>query len=108
EEVFLTCTRHAVMTRIKTGVKRDGTLVARKCELYFDTGAYADIGPRTSKNGGYASGGPYRIPHVWVDSYCVYTNKPPAGAFRGFGVSQVAWAYEQQMDMIAERLGIDP
>jgi CO/xanthine dehydrogenase Mo-binding subunit len=108
EEVFYTVTRHAVRTRIKTGVKRDGTLVARRCELLFDTGAYADIGPRTSKNTGYAAGGPYRIPHVAFDSYCVYTNKPPAGAFRGFGVPQVCWAYEQQMDMIAERLGLDP
>jgi CO/xanthine dehydrogenase Mo-binding subunit len=107
EEVFYTITRHAVVTRIKTGVTRDGRLVARRCELLFDTGAYADIGPRTSKNGGYASGGPYRIPHVAFDSYCVYTNKPPAGAFRGFGVPQVCWAYEQQMDMIAERLGMD-
>jgi CO/xanthine dehydrogenase Mo-binding subunit len=108
EEVFYTITRHAVVTRIKTGVKRDGRLVARKCEMLFDTGAYADIGPRTSKNGGYASGGPYRIPNVEFDSYCVYTNKPPAGAFRGFGVPQVCWAYEQQMDMIAERLKMDP
>jgi CO/xanthine dehydrogenase Mo-binding subunit len=107
EEVFYTITRHAVVTRIKTGVTRDGRLLARRCETLFDTGAYADIGPRTSKNGGYASGGPYRIPHVAFDSYCVYTNKPPAGAFRGFGVPQVCWAYEQQMDMIAERLGMD-
>lgn len=108
EEVFYTITRHAVVTRIKTGVKRDGRLVARTCDMLFDTGAYADIGPRTSKNAGYASGGPYRIPNVAFDSYCVYTNKPPAGAFRGFGVPQVCWAYEQQMDMIAERLGLDP
>ena len=108
EEVFYTITRHAVVTRIRTGVKRDGRLVARQCELLFDTGAYADIGPRTSKNAGYAAGGPYRIPHVAFDSYCVYTNKPPAGAFRGFGIPQVCWAYEQQMDMIADRLGIDP
>ena len=108
EEVFLTVTRHAVRFRLKTGVTRDGRITARRCELYYDTGAYADIGPRTSKNGAYVSPGPYRIPNVWVDCYCVYTNKPPAGAYRGFGVPQVCWGYEQQMDEIAARLGMDP
>jgi CO/xanthine dehydrogenase Mo-binding subunit len=108
EEVFLTSVRHASVVTIKTGVKRDGTIVARRVSTIYDTGAYADIGPRTAKNGGYASGGPYRIPNIDLTSYCVYTNKPPAGAFRGFGVSQVCWAYESQMDDIARRLGMDP
>jgi len=108
EEVFLTAVRHAAVVSIKTGVKRDGTILARRVSTVYDTGAYADIGPRTAKNGGYASGGPYRIPNIDLTSYCVYTNKPPAGAFRGFGVSQVCWAYESQMDDIARRLGIDP
>ena len=87
---------------------RDGTIVARKIEAHFNTGAYADIGPRLIKNGGYGTGGPTEIPNVWIDSYAVYTNLPPAGAFRGYGISQAAWAYETQVDMIAERLGIDP
>ncbi|MBI4492234.1 MAG: xanthine dehydrogenase family protein, partial [Chloroflexi bacterium] len=108
EEVFQTAVRHASVVRIKTGVRRDGTLLARKVEAIYDTGAYADIGPRTAKNGGYASGGPYRIPHQHLTSLCVYTNKPPSGAFRGFGVPQVCWAYESQMDDIARRLGLDP
>src|SRR5690606_7005522 len=108
EEVFLTSVRHAVVVRIKTGVMRDGTLLARKVHAVYDTGAYADIGPRTAKNGGYASGGPYRIAHQDLTSDCVYTNKPPSGAFRGFGVPQVCWAYESQMDDIARRLGLDP
>ena len=108
EEVFLTSVRHAAVVTIKTGVKRDGTIVARRVSTVYDTGAYADIGPRTAKNGGYASGGPYRIPNIDLTSYCVYTNKPPAGAFRGFGVPQVCWAYESQMDDIARRLGMDP
>jgi CO/xanthine dehydrogenase Mo-binding subunit len=108
EEVFLTSVRHAAVVTIKTGVRRDGTIVARRVSTVYDTGAYADIGPRTAKNGGYASGGPYRIPNIDLTSYCVYTNKPPAGAFRGFGVSQVCWAYESQMDDIARRLRIDP
>ncbi len=108
EEVFLTAVRHAAVVRIRTGVRRDGTIVARQVATVYDTGAYADIGPRTAKNGGYVSGGPYRIPNLDLTSYCVYTNKPPAGAFRGFGVPQVCWAYESQMDDIARRLGVDP
>src|SRR5207237_325611 len=74
----------------------------------FNTGAYADIGPRLIKNGGYSTAGPYRIPNVKIESYAVYTNTVPAGAFRGFGVSQGAWAYESQMDIIAHKLGMDP
>jgi len=108
EEVFMTAVRHAASVRIKTGVRCDGTLVARRVVATYDTGAYADIGPRTAKNGGYSAGGPYRIEHQDLTSYCVYTNKPPAGAFRGFGVPQVCWAYESQMDDIARRLGMDP
>ncbi len=108
EEEFVTITKHGVTVVMKTGVGKDMRLVARKATCYFNTGAYADIGPRLVKNGGFGMGGPYDIPNVWVDSYAVYTNRPPAGAFRGYGVSQAAWAYETQMDMIAERLGWDP
>ncbi len=108
EEEFVTITKHGVVVKMKTGLTRDGKIIARKSTCYFNTGAYADIGPRLIKNGGYATGGPTDIPHVWVDSYAVYTNIPPAGAFRGYGVSQAAWAYETQLDMIAERLGLDP
>ncbi len=107
-EDFLTVTKHGVSIHLKTGVKRDGSLVARQATCYFNAGAYADISPRLIKNGGYGSIGPYRIPHVRVDSYAVYTNIVPAGAFRGYGVSQGAWAYESQMDIIARELGLDP
>ena len=108
EEVFYTITKHAAVIRMKTGVKQDGTLVARECEIHLDTGAYAEIGPRVAKKSGYTAAGPYKIPHLKIDSYSVYTNKPPAGAFRGFGVSQSAWAVESQMDIIAAALKIDP
>jgi CO/xanthine dehydrogenase Mo-binding subunit len=108
EEEFVTVTKHAVTIKMKTGLSSDGRILARKSTCYFNTGAYADIGPRLIKNGGYATGGPHDIPNVWVDSYAVYTNVTPAGAYRGYGVSQAAWAYETQMDMIAERMGIDP
>jgi CO/xanthine dehydrogenase Mo-binding subunit len=96
-----------VVTKIKTAIK-NGTITARKCEVYWDTGAYAEIGPRIGHKSGYTSAGPYKIPNVWIDSYCVYTNKVPAGAFRGFGVPQVIWAYDSQTDMIARALGVDP
>jgi CO/xanthine dehydrogenase Mo-binding subunit len=108
EEVFYTITKHAAVIRMKTGVKNDGTLVARECEIHLDTGAYAEIGPRVAKKSGYTAAGPYKIPNLKIDSYSVYTNKPPAGAFRGFGVSQSAWAVESQMDIIAAALKIDP
>jgi CO/xanthine dehydrogenase Mo-binding subunit len=108
EEEFVTITKHGVRIRMRTGVKLDGTITARQSECHFNTGAYGDIGPRLIKNGGYGTGGPHHIRNVSVDSYAVYTNIVPAGAFRGYGVSQAAWAYETQMDMIAEKLGIDP
>ena len=108
EEVFYTITKHAAVIRMKTGVKNDGTLMARECEIYLDTGAYAEIGPRVAKKSGYTAAGPYRIPNLKIDSYSIYTNKPPAGAFRGFGVSQSAWAVESQMDIVAAALKIDP
>ena len=107
EEEFLTITKHKVVTRIKSAVK-DGTITARKCEVFWDTGAYAEIGPRVVHKSGYTSAGPYRIPNVWIDSYCVYTNHIPAGAFRGFGVPQVIWAYDSQTDMMARAIGADP
>jgi len=107
-ESFKTITRHPARVTVKTGVSKDGKLVARDCQVYMDTGAYADAGPRVTQKAGYRALGPYRIPHAKVEAYGVYTNTVPAGAFRGFGALQVTWAYESQMDMIAERLGIDP
>jgi CO/xanthine dehydrogenase Mo-binding subunit len=107
EESFKTVTRHPARFRVKTGVTRNGRLIARECEIYMDTGAYADAGPRVTQKAGYRALGPYRIPHVKTDACTVYTNTVPAGAFRGFGTLQVTWAYEAQMDIIAEKLGID-
>lgn len=108
DEQFFTGTRHATTTTLRTGVMADGTIVARKCQIWWNTGAYADIGPRVVQKSGATAAGPYDIEHVWIDSYCVYTNLPPAGALRGFGVPQVAWAYESQADLIARELGLDP
>ncbi|HEY2918752.1 MAG TPA: xanthine dehydrogenase family protein molybdopterin-binding subunit, partial [Candidatus Binatia bacterium] len=107
-ESFKTVTRHPARVTIKTGVAKDGSLIARECQVYMDTGAYADAGPRVTQKAAYRSLGPYKIPYAKVEAYGVYTNTVPAGAFRGFGALQVTWAYESQMDMIAERLGVDP
>lgn len=108
EEDFLTVSKHQAVITLKTGIDKEGHIIARKATCWFNAGAYSDISPRLIKNGGYATTGPYRVPNVWVDSYAIYTNIVPAGAFRGYGVSQAAWAYESQMDMIAEALGRDP
>jgi CO/xanthine dehydrogenase Mo-binding subunit len=107
-ESFKTVTRHPARVTVKTGVTKDGKLVARDCQVYMDTGAYADAGPRVTQKAAYRSLGPYTIPYAHVEAYGVYTNTVPAGAFRGFGALQVTWAYESQMDMIADRLGLDP
>ena len=108
EESFKTVTRHPARFHIRTGVTRDGKLVARDCLIHMDTGAYADAGPRVTQKAGYRAFGPYRIPHIKSDAFTVYTNTVPAGAYRGFGTLQVTWAYESQMDIIADKLGIDP
>jgi CO/xanthine dehydrogenase Mo-binding subunit len=107
-EACHTVTRHGAICRLKTGVNRDGTLVARQCDVVLDTGAYADVGPRVATKAGFLAVGPYRIPHVHIESRAVYTNTVPAGAFRGCGVPQVTWASESQLDCIADHLGIDP
>ncbi|HXV48105.1 MAG TPA: xanthine dehydrogenase family protein molybdopterin-binding subunit [Candidatus Binatia bacterium] len=107
-ESFKTVTRHPARVTVRTGVTKDGKLIARDCQVYMDTGAYADAGPRVTQKAGYRALGPYRIPYAKVEAYGVYTNSVPAGAFRGFGALQVTWAYESQMDMIADRLGMDP
>lgn len=108
DEEFLTVKNHESLIRIRTGVTADGRLLAREVRLWWDAGAYADISPRFIRFGGFYSPGPYRIPHVSVRSHGIYTNKPPSGAFRGFANPQAAYAFETQMDAIADRLGIDP
>jgi len=108
EEQFFTITKHASTFRIKSGVTRDGRIVARECEVWWNGGAYADIGPRVTQKSGFTAAGPYDIEHVAIDSYALYTNLPPAGALRGFGIPQLVWAYESHTDMMARELGIDP
>ncbi len=99
--------RHATQIRVKIGAKKDGRLVAAETELYGDTGAYASLGEKVMTRATTHSAGPYDIPNVRADCYAMYTNNPPAGAFRGFGVTQSAFAVESMMDMLAEKLGIE-
>ncbi len=109
EETFIsTITRHEAVVYIKSGVMKDGTLVARQMTIYWGAGAYGEKSPTVCIRGSLPAPGPYRIPHVKVDGYAVYTNKPVAGAFRGYGIPQGAWACEQHMDELAQRLGKDP
>ncbi|MBE0682696.1 MAG: molybdopterin-dependent oxidoreductase [Anaerolineales bacterium] len=100
--------RHATQIRVKIGAKKDGRLVASETELYGDTGAYASLGEKVMTRATTHSAGPYDIEHVRADCYAMYTNNPPAGAFRGFGVTQSAFAVESMMDMLAEKLNIEP
>ena len=108
EEQFYTITKHAATVHMKTGVKKDGKMVACDVQVWWNGGAYADIGPRVSQKSGFTAAGPYDIENVNIDNYAVYTNEPPAGALRGFGIPQLVWAYENQADIIASELGIDP
>ncbi len=106
-EQFFMVTRHPCTFKIKSGVNKDGKIIARRCEVVWNGGAYADIGPRVTQKAGFTSAGPYDIENVSINSYAVYTNRPPAGALRGFGAPQTAWAYESHMDMIADAIGMD-
>src|SRR5258707_10266195 len=107
EEQFYTLTKHASTFRIKSGVK-DGRITARECEVWWNGGAYADIGPRITQKSGFTAPGPYDIDNVSIDSYSLYTNLTPAGALRGFGIPQLVWAYESHTDMMARSLKLDP
>ena len=100
--------RHPGTITLKTGVKRDGRIWARQAKTVFNSGAYGAFKPRVHLRGADHSGGPYRIPHVQIDSYMVYTNNIPCGHMRAPAKPQVAFAVESHMDMIAQELGLDP
>jgi len=108
DEQFFTITKHPSTFRIKSAVDKHGRITARECEVWWNGGAYADIGPRVTQKSGFTAAGPYDIDNVHIDSYALYTNRPPAGALRGFGIPQLVWAYESHTDLIARALKIDP
>ncbi|TFG93319.1 MAG: xanthine dehydrogenase family protein molybdopterin-binding subunit [Candidatus Atribacteria bacterium] len=108
EDIFVnTFVRQAMYAKIKTGVKKNGRIVAEENKFYWDGGAYTEYGVNIARAGGYASTGPYDIPNVKADSICVYTNHPAGGPYRGFGMSEIHFAIEQNLDIVAYRIGMD-
>jgi CO/xanthine dehydrogenase Mo-binding subunit len=108
EEVFLITSKHGVSDRMRMGAAPDGSLVAAAADVVWDTGAFADIGPRITSKSGMVAAGPYRIANVSIDSKLVYTNKVSAGPYRGFGVPQVILAHECAIDELARLQKRDP
>jgi CO/xanthine dehydrogenase Mo-binding subunit len=108
EEFQASTVRHPYIMKYKTGVKKDGTLVARQVEIISDCGPYVTWGESTLTKALIHACGPYRIPYTKIDGFLIYTNNPVGGAMRGFGVTQLGFAYEAHMDTIAALMKIDP
>jgi CO/xanthine dehydrogenase Mo-binding subunit len=109
EEAYLaTAKRHPLIMKYKTGVRQDGKIVAMEVDILGDTGAYGSYGIAVAGRAAVHATGPYHVPHVKVRARMAYTNHPFCGAMRGFGVPQVAFAHESQMDLLAEELEMDP
>lgn len=108
ESFYAHSKRHPLYMKFKTGADKEGKLIALKAEIIGDTGAYASWVVNVLRKAGVHATGPYKIPNVKIDSYGVYTNNPFCGAMRGFGATQTPVANEQQMDILAEKLGISP
>lgn len=108
EEEFVCSTlRHPIIMHYKSGVDRDGRLLARHVRMFMDTGAYAALGEATLRKGTLLAVGPYRVPNVLVESKLIYTNNTVSSAMRGFGVPQACFGWESHTETIAERLGMD-
>ena len=108
EEMRVSSSRSAWRIYFRDGVMKDGRIVARKITTYADSGAYNRHTPYAVTKHAANIAGPYRIPNVWIDAHCVYTNHQPGSAMRGFGVTPASFALEVQMDKIAQTIGMDP
>jgi CO/xanthine dehydrogenase Mo-binding subunit len=108
DEFVSSTIRHPFTMDYTSGVTNDGIITARKIRLILDGGAYCSWTGTTIGKGSILAPGPYNIENILVEAYAVYTNKTTTGAMRGFGAPQVCFAYESQMDEIAEKLGMDP
>lgn len=108
DEMQVSSTRAAWRIYLKDGVMNDGRIIARKVTSYADSGAYSRQTPYALTKHAANAAGPYSIPNVSIDAYCVYTNRQPSSAMRGFGITMASFALEVQMDKIAELLGVDP
>ena len=108
QELMAANPRHPATMTIRSGVKRDGTLVARQARVVFDSGAYGAFKPTVYLRGADHLCGVYRIPHARIDSYMVYTNNVPKGHMRSPAKPQVVFAVEAHTDLVASELGMDP
>ena len=108
ESIVGHCKRHAYTMKAKWGADKSGKILAAECEIWANGGAYYYTSPKVLGNATLLATGPYEVPNVSTDAYCVYTNDIPAGAFRGFGGPQAAFMVEMQVDKLAEALGMDP
>ncbi len=99
--------RHPLSLRYTVAADADGRLTAVRARIVGDTGAYASVGAKVLERAAGHACGPYRVPNVDVEARTVYTNNPPCGAMRGFGVNQAAFAIEGMLDRLAERVGLD-
>ncbi len=108
DSIMASTKRHPFVMRYRTGVRRDGTVVAQDVDVVGDAGAYPYLSPRVLFAACVTASGPYRVPNVRHRARAVFTNNVPTSAFRGFGAMQVTFGYEQQMDRVAARLGLDP
>ena len=108
EELLYSTHRGALYVTIKDGVTKDGQILARQIKAIRDAGAYNSLNPFLIDKYSFQATGPYFIPNVYIEGYCVYTNKPPASAMRGFGVTTATFTTEVQMNKIAAMLSLDP
>ena len=108
ESIVSTAKRHPSRTRLKMGLMRDGRIVASHMTMICDGGAYGLSTEGVMRKAAILGAGPYVIPNVRVDTYGIYTNNTPSGAFRSFGALQTQFATESHLDICAERLGLDP
>jgi carbon-monoxide dehydrogenase large subunit len=108
EEFYVTFVRQGLVGKFKMGCDADGKLLAMENTFYWDGGAYTEYGVNMTRAAGYSSSGPYEVPNVKTDSYCVYTNHPVSGPMRGFGMPEMHAGLEQCIDDLAREIGMDP
>ena len=108
EEFYTTFVRQGLVAHFKMGCDQDGRLVAMENRFYWDGGAYTEYGVNMTRAAGYSSSGPYNVPNVKTDSYCVYTNHPVSGPMRGFGMPEMHAGLEQCIDELAYAIKMDP
>ena len=108
EDMQATFMRQGLYSNLKTGVRKDGRITALEYKMVWDGGAYTEYGVNIVRAAGYSSTGAYDIPNVKTDSYCVYTNNSIGGPVRGFGMCEMQWGIERQIEAIAKELNMDP